>query len=128
MENISQFTAEAHDRVQQVMFYHDRVQYCKVDHDYWNEYSVLCMLWSSHSSEDKRNFLQENPIKRYSQKYPEEEHDDLVILSNHHRARMLDEIAIDVNALANSQSFSEESLKKLVCEVYRIIYLKEIRL
>ncbi len=121
MEDLGKPTTEEYQRIHNPRVEHDY-------HDYWNEYCILHMFWSTHSPEDKRQFLKENPIKRYTQKYPGEEHESSAVFSNHHKARILDEIAIDVNALAHLPSFSEEVLGRLVCEVYWIIYRKELRL
>jgi hypothetical protein len=100
-----------------------------VSRDYWNEYfhrPIYSMR--DFSFEANLRSLQESPVKRYTERYSDEVYSNVITFKNRERVARLDEIADEVNIIATPETFSIDTFRDLICEVYKLIIGKPFEL
>lgn len=92
--------------------------------DYWNEYWGLEVLLDCKEGVSLvTTSIRETPIKKYGERYPLTEYDNVINEKNRERISRLDEIAERVNStMTDPATFRADKLRAVLNEVNMLIY------
>lgn len=91
--------------------------------DYFNAICVPLMLYKDDGGINTlADFLLENPITRYTERFPPIEYKDVVTSYNKMAVSRLDEIANELNHHAQAKTLSDECYRSLHTEACKLIY------
>lgn len=94
-----------------------------VSADYFNVFCVPFMLYKYDGGINAvADFLLENPIARYTERFPPIEFKDVVTSYNKMAVSRLDEIANELNHRAQAKTLSDECYRSLHTEACKLIY------
>lgn len=96
--------------------------------DYWNEYFAKRCSFSfePNSCEAVAEEIRKYPIKKYEERFPVNEFEEVINDKNRSRIKRLDELANVINSkFTNASNFTENEFKQLINEVFRLIWNKD---
>jgi len=93
-----------------------------VSHDYWNEYSFKVFDLSTFGFAEAKEDFRKYPVKRYGERFPAGEYEDVVNDRNRARVSRLDDIALSARAIPDNADFTEADFKRIINEVYTLIF------